>query len=238
MRTDQISVATITRARDPREEGLVHRTLAALSARGFHTAVADGGSRPSFVDDLSRIPNLTLAPRDHSGLIGQIKASVRVARTRSARHILYVESDKEQFVTRSLDGFISQALEHEDAGVVLASRSSDSFGTFPSFQRRTESAFNAVASALVGVDADFLYGPFLMNDAVAALVEGAAPDLGWGWRPFVFSTAQRLGHRILHVEGDYRCPPEQVDEDEAERQHRLRQLRQNLKGLVQASPRE
>src|SRR5215213_8859136 len=123
MRTDQVSVATITRARDQREERLVHRTLAALSARGFHTVAADGGSRPSFIDDLSRIPNLTFVPQDHSGLIGQIKASVRVARNGPTRHILYVESDKEQFVTGGMDGFISDASKHEDAGVVLASRS-------------------------------------------------------------------------------------------------------------------
>lgn len=238
MQTGQISVATITRARDQREEGLVHRTLAALSARGFHTVVADGGSRPAFIDDLSRIPNLTVVPQDHSGLIGQIKASVRMARTRPARQILYVESDKEQFVTGAMDRFIGEASEHGDAGVVLASRSPHSFGTFPPFQRRAESAFNAVASALLEVDADFLYGPFLMTGAVAALLEAAAPDLGWGWRPFVFSTARRLGHRILLVEGDYRCPPDQVGEDEAERQHRLRQLQQNLKGLVQASAHE
>jgi hypothetical protein len=235
MRTDQICVATVTRARDPHEEALIHRTLTALSARGFHIVAADGGSRPSFVEALSRVQNLTLASSEHSGLIGQIKASVRAARTRSAGYILYVEPDKEQFVSGALDAFISKALERENAGVVLASRSSSSFATFPAFQRRAESAFNAVASVILGVDADFLYGPFLMNGAVAALVDGAEADLGWGWRPFVFSAASQRGERILVVEGDYPCPADQVHEHDGERQHRLRQLAENLKGLVQAS---
>ena len=237
MRTDQICAATITRARDQNEEELIHRTLTALSTRGFHIVAADGGSRPSFVEALSRVPNLTLASSEHSGLIGQIQASVRAARTRSARHILYVESDKEQFVSGAMDAFISKALEHENAGVVLASRSPSSFATFPPFQRRAESAFNAVASVILGVDADFLYGPFLMNGDVAALVDGAAPDLGWGWRPFVFSTARQRGQRMVIVEGDYPCPRDQVHEHDADRQHRLRQLGENLKGLVQGGGR-
>jgi hypothetical protein len=235
MRTDQICVATITRARGPHEEELIHRTLTALSARGLHIVAADGGSRPSFVDALSGIANLTLVPSDHSGLVGQIKASVRAARARPARHILYLESDKEQFVTGAMDGFLSKAVQHQSAGVVLASRSPNSFATFPAFQRRVESAFNAVGSVMLGVEGDFLYGPVLMNGAVAALVDGAAPDLGWGWRPFVFGAASQRGERIIGVEGDYPCPADQVHEHDGERQHRLRQLAENLKGLVQAS---
>lgn len=235
MHTHEVCVATITRARDLDEEGLIGRTLRALTAQGFPTVAADGGSRPDFVRELSGIPNLTVIAAAQPGLIGQIKASVRLAQARGTRHILYVEADKDRFVSGPMKGFLAAVPADDDAAIVLASRTAASFATFPPFQRRTESAFNAVAASIFGVDADFLYGPFVMNGTVAALVETVAPDLGWGWRPFVFAVAHRLGHRIRIIEGDYACPPEQVEEHDADRLHRLRQLGENIKGLVEAA---
>ena len=132
----------------------------------------------------------------------------------------------------AMDTFISKALAHESAGVVLASRSPSSFATFPAFQRRAESAFNAVASVILGVDADFLYGPFLMNGYVAALVDGAAPDLGWGWRPFDIQHRPTAWSANGHRRRGLPRPADQVHEHDAERQHRLRQLGENLNGLV------
>src|SRR5688500_10895067 len=73
MLLNSVSVATITRVRDPREERLITRTLSALSNLGIPVVVADGGSPAAFLDRLSRIPHLTLTPPDHPGLIGQVK---------------------------------------------------------------------------------------------------------------------------------------------------------------------
>ena len=57
-------------------------------------------------------------------------------------------------------------------------------------------------------------------------------DLGWGWRHFTFAIARRLGYAVTLVEGDYSCPVDQRDEDDAGRAHRDRQLRDNLRGLA------
>jgi hypothetical protein len=234
MLLNSVSVATITRVRDPREERLITRTLSALSNLGIPVVVADGGSPAAFVDRLSRIPHLTLTPPDHPGLIGQVKASVRKARESGSAYILYLESDKELFVSGPMTHFIESAIAEPDTGVILASRSRHSFETFPPFQRRTESAFNTVASDVIGLGADYLYGPFLMEHSVAAHVEGIAADLGWGWRPFIFATTRRLGRRVRAIEGDYVCPSDQANEDDEDRLHRLRQLRQNIDGLTNA----
>ena len=235
MLLNSISVATITRARDPREENLITRTLNALSNLGIPVVVADGGSRAAFLDSLSRIPNLTLTPPDHPGLIGQVKASIRMAREAGSDYILYLESDKELFVSGPMTNFVESATVEPDTGAILASRSRHSFETFPPFQRRLESAFNSVASGVLGLGADYLYGPFLMERSIAAHVEGVADDLGWGWRPFIFATTHRLGRRVCAIEGDYMCPSEQTFEDGADRLHRLRQLGQNIDGLTRAA---
>ena len=62
------------------------------------------------------------------------------------------------------------------------------------------------------------------------------PQLGWGWRHFVFHEARRRGLSVHHIDGEYPCPPDQRLEDEAEQVHRLRQLSQNILGLIEASP--
>ncbi len=234
MLLNSISVATITRARDAREENLIARTLTSLSNLGIPVAVADGGSPAAFLDTLSRIPQLTLTPPDHPGLVGQVRASVRAAREMGSAYMLYLEPDKELFVSGPMTNFIESAIAEPDTGVILASRSRHSFETFPPFQRRTESAFNTVASDVIGLEADYLYGPFLIEHSFAAHVEGVAADLGWGWRPFIFAATRRMGRLVRAIEGDYVCPSDQADEGDEDRLHRLRQLRQNIDGLTRA----
>jgi hypothetical protein len=173
-------------------------------------------------------------PSDHPGLTGQVKASVRRAREFQREWVLYLESDKELFVRESLRHFIASAARYSDAGVILASRSERAFGTFPVFQRRTESAFNAVAADVIGGPRDYLYGPFLMRQSLAVHVDAVAADLGWGWRPLIFALAGRRAGAVRAVDGDYGCPPDQLQEGHPERLHRVRQLAQNIEGLARA----
>lgn len=234
MRIDQICVVTITRVRDAPEAALVASTLRSLARLGRPIVAADGGSPAAFLTSLAGLPRIAWVTTDQAGLIGQIKAGVRQALTSEAEYLLYLESDKAQFVSGPLPDFIASAQADEEAGIMLAARSPASFATFPAFQRRTETAFNGVASEVVGLRADYLYGPFLMHRSLAVHVEQATPELGWGWRPFIFATARRLGRRVDALEGDYPCPPGQTDETDEDRLHRLRQLGQNAQGLAHA----
>jgi hypothetical protein len=71
-----------------------------------------------------------------------------------------------------------------------------------------------------------------MARALLAVVGRLSHHLGWGWRPATFAAVRRQGGPLTHVEGDHFCPPDQRDEDGAEREHRIRQLGQNLLGLL------
>jgi hypothetical protein len=235
MELNRLVVATITRARDAGEERLVARTLSGLAALGLPIVASDGGSSEAFIRELSQIPGLSLAPSEHPGMTGQVKAAVRLARACGRPWVLYLESDKELFVRHWLRDFVTSAAHADEADVILASRSHDAFETFPPFQRRTESAFNGVTSEVIGVEADYLYGPFLMRQLAAVQVDAVAPELGWGWRPFLFALAGRRAGGLRIVNGDYVCPPEQRHEDDGERLHRLRQFAQNVDGLTRAA---
>jgi hypothetical protein len=89
-----------------------------------------------------------------------------------------------------------------------------------------------LCGSVLGVRGDYSYGPFLMAAALLPRVVELDPTLGWGWRHRIFLNAKRDGRCIVHVAGDYACPPDQRSEDDDERAHRLRQLSQNIMGLV------
>jgi hypothetical protein len=229
----EVAVATLTWARDAAEERLLRESLTLLAGFGAPVFVTDGGSGAAFVDFIQALPNFRVFESAAPGVWPQARTSIGAAAdTTNARFILYTEPDKRDFFRESLRGFVSEAPSDTDVGVVLASRSAESFNTFPAFQRHTETAINRCCAEVLGVDADYTYGPFLLDRALVPHLARAADDIGWGWRPYAFGTARAHGHRILRVEGNLPCPPEQREDGKAERLYRVKQLGQNVRGLL------
>jgi hypothetical protein len=229
----QVTVATMTWVRTATEEMLLRRTLTSLAGCGLPVAVADRGTHHDFRHFLERFPQYSVTVPADTGLVAQIKAGVRTAAAIDRSHyILYTEPDKQFFFERRLEQFLESANDHPEAGIILASRSPESLLTFPPMQRYTEGVINRLCSELIGVSGDYSYGPFLLNRALVPSVESLEPTLGWGWRHCIFRTAHRQGRRIVHVIGDYPCPDDQRAEDEDERAHRMRQLSENVLGLI------
>ena len=232
MHSNQVTVATMTWARSAEEDALLRRALTSLAACGMPLVIADAGVSTSFLRFLERLPHASVVVPSDRGLISQISTSLEAAGSHRSRFILYTEPDKQSFFERGLCDFVRAAGNHPDAGVILASRSPESLLTFPRMQRYAEGVINNLCGELVGVTGDFSYGPFVMDSALVPFVAGLDPRLGWGWRHFIFRTAHRQGRRIALIAGDYPCPEQQRMEDDAERSHRLRQLSQNLLGLI------
>lgn len=125
-----------------------------------------------------------------------------------------------------------------NTGVVIASRSSKGFATFPSFQQMTETTINRCCTEIIGKEMDYCYGPFLLNAQLIPYLTKLDADCGWGWRPFLFAVAHRLGYNIEFHEDDFNCPPDQRDDDATEKIYRMKQLTQNIEGLVKAATME
>ncbi len=234
MQRADVSVATMTWARDGEEDRLLRGAVARLAGEGLPVAVSDGGSGREFVDFLRGFPGFRVFEFGRPGVLPQIRRSLGEAASLGTPFILYTESDKRDFFRDNLRGFISEAPGAGDVGVVLASRSAESFATFPEFQRHTQTAINRCCAEVLGVEADFSYGPFLLNRALVPRLGGAADGIGWGWRPYAFGRARALGYRVLRVERHLPCPPEQREDDGAERLYRIKQLGQNIRGLLEA----
>jgi hypothetical protein len=227
-----VAVATMTWARDAAEEGLLRESLPLLAGLGLPVFVTDGGSGASFLDFLRALPNFHVCDPPRRGPWEQARQSLTAAEAAGRPFVLYTESDKADFFRRALREFLSEAPGAEDVGVVLASRSAESFETFPEFQRRTEEAINLCCAELVGAGFDFSYGPFLLGRALVNNIRSAPHELGWGWRPYAFAEARRLGYRVESIVRDLPCPPAQRRDTPPERLYRIRQLAQSVEGLL------
>lgn len=234
MKKENLCFATISLVRTEDEERLLRNALTALARLNLPVFVTDGGSPPSFVDFLQSLPNFLVLRAEAKGVFAQARNSLQEAARSGAGFIFYTEPDKKDFFANGLPRMLVETAVDAQTGVVLAARSAKGFATFPPFQQMTETAINRCCAEVMGVTADYCYGPFLLNTNLVERAAGVREDIGWGWRPFVFGTAHRLGLRTGFVEGDFCCPADQRTDDAAERLYRMKQLEQNIRGLVRS----
>jgi len=225
-----VAVATLTWVRSEAEEHVLRGALEALSRHSLPVAVADKGSSPEFTTFLEGLPGFKVIRNVDGGLVAQVRAAMSCAAQFGRSHILYTEPDKRDFFAARLSTFLSAA---PNADLVIAARDAASFSTYPPWQRRAERIINDLCADLIGIEGDYSYGPFLMPSGMATRLEDMEPSRGWGWRHKLFLAARRSGRSIVHVAAHHPCPPDGVNEDAAERAHRLRQLSQNILGLVE-----
>lgn len=229
------AIATITWARNRDEEGLLLTAISELTTFGLPLFVTDGGSSGEFIRQLQSMPQVQVS--QSKGLWPQAKNSLTEAVRSGAETILYTEPDKLAFFRDHLPQLLATK-RAENTGVVLASRSPNALATFPPFQQMTETAINNCCAEVTGQATDYCYGPFLFSSSLLSSLDPLPDNCGWGWRPFLFVTAHRLGLAIDVFQGDLVCPPEQRADDATERVYRMKQLSQNIDGIVLAASQE
>ena len=213
---------------------MLRRSLTALAAVGLPVCVADKGTSPDFTEFLEALSGFEVTIPEASSLVGQVQSSLRAARRTERSFIFYAESDKEEFFRDGLRPFLTVAPDTDDVGVVLAARSASSFATFPAFQRFTERTINDTWFELTGQRGDYSYGPLMLNRALVPHLNDLGPEVGWGWRHVAVGVARRLGYRVVLIEGEYPCPSDQRQENDVDKHHRLRQLHQNILGVLRS----
>lgn len=227
-----ISISTMTWARDSREERLLIESLTHLAMLEIPVFICDGGSNDDFISFLQSFPHFTLVPKKAAGVWWQVKASLEAAYASGSRYILYTEPDKLEFFQHALAGFLNEARLNEKSGIFLASRSQEAFGTFPAFQKTTETAINNCCTEIIGRQLDYTYGPFLLSRMLVPYLDNVQADIGWGWRQYTFGIAKRLGYQVTDTVGYFPCQVAERQDNPAERIYRMRQLSQSIDGLV------
>jgi hypothetical protein len=231
MDKQQFSVATITWARDVREEQLLRESLAALAELQMPVFISDGGSGPDFLAFLRSYPHFTLLPAAAKGVWAQARSSLQAAYAAGMANIFYTEPDKADFFRQALPHFLDAAGPSLQ-GILVASRQAGAFASFPAFQQMTETTINRCCAEVLGRPLDYTYGPFLLPHDLVPYLDLVTTDIGWGWRPYLFGIAHRLGLPVHAWEGPFPCPADQQQDNAQERRYRMRQLNQNIQGLL------
>jgi hypothetical protein len=235
MENNSLAIATITWARDEAEENLLRSSLTILAETGLPVFITDGGSNAGFLEFLAGFPQFHIYKANAKGVWAQVKNSLEKAYASGASLIFYTEPDKHDFFRQSLPSFLASMKTNRSIGIITASRSTTAFASFPDFQQMTETTINNCCAAVTRQKEDYTYGPFLMNRSLVPYLDLVKDDIGWGWRPYVFCVAHRLSETIQTVTGDFFCPPDQREDNHAERLYRMKQLQQNVQGIVLAS---
>jgi hypothetical protein len=235
MEKSHVCIATITWARDEKEEALLKRSLQALSELNLPVFITDGGSSESFVAFMKSFPQFSVLVTDKKGVYAQAKNSLLAAYAMQTRFVFYTEPDKIEFFKLALLQFILLVKASGKTGIVMASRSKKSFASFPAFQQKTETTINDCCAEVTRELLDYTYGPFLMNRSLIPYLETLTETIGWGWRPYIFIIAARLRLSVDAIEGDFDCPADQQQDDGKERIYRMKQLEQNIRGIIHAA---
>jgi hypothetical protein len=230
---NDIVIATISWARNAEEEGLLRDSLEQLSQLSLPVFITDGGSSEAFHRFLHSLPRFSVFGA--KGLWLQAKNSITEAAKSGAKTILYTEPDKLHFFAKHLPRMLQEKKMMDEVGVVLASRSTKGFASFPAFQQMTETTINGCCQEIIGKEVDYCYGPFLFNSKLVPYLDALPQNCGWGWRPFLFALTHRLGLGVDAFIDDFFCPPDQQEDDAGERIYRMKQLAQNIEGLVLAT---
>lgn len=232
MNKKELSIATITWARDEQEESLLRKSLHQLAALCIPVFITDGGSPPSFLEFIRSHSHFVLLPERAKGVWEQTRNSVRAADKAGHPYIFYTEPDKLHFFEELLPQMINDVHIDDNTGIVLASRSQSGLASFPPFQQMTENTINACCAEMTGKGLDYSYGPFLFNRQLVPYLQLIKENIGWGWRTYTFGMAHRLGYHIGSYTAGFCCPQDQQADNGAERLHRMRQLSQHVQGLV------
>lgn len=227
----QLVIATMTWARDKEEEQLLRLALKQLSSSGIPVFITDGGSPEAFINDIKGFNKFNVVPPAKEGLWPQVRNSFQLAYDSGAPFIFHTEPDKYDFF-KGLPELLTNMEVNEETGVALVTRSAAGMASFPAFQQMTEAAINDCCAEVIKRHIDYTYGPFVLNRNVIPYLQALPDDIGWGWRPYVFNIAARIGLQITGKEGDYFCPEAQQADDAAERLYRMKQLMQSIQGLV------
>jgi hypothetical protein len=225
------AIATMTAGRTHREAATLGASIERLACLGLPVFAADAGSIPAFTDRARQVSRLELW-REGTTLVQQIKACFGRVLKNNHRVVLYTEPDKKEFFECGVKAFLEETGSCHAEAVCIAARNPESFATFPPGQQSAELAFNSLASDVLGITPDLLYGPLILDlESVANYLNQIPADLGWGWRTYAIARSVLAGKRVASVVGPFCCPVEQRTETSRDRIYRLTQLKQNVEGL-------
>lgn len=186
----KIVIATISWARNKKEEKIILKTLAELNKLRLPIILTDESqSKFPLFDKARRLKNFRVFKA--SGLDAKIKKSLSEA-SRLGQFIFYTESDKLEFIRDSSQLFLDNFLKNPK-GIWLAARLPRNFKRLPVYQKEMERFLGDSFSALTNIpDKDISYGPRIFPSFLVKYLLAIKSPIQWGWQTYLLIISHRL----------------------------------------------
>ncbi|NOY89496.1 MAG: glycosyltransferase family 2 protein [FCB group bacterium] len=238
---------------------LAIQTLSAAQDVGYRMVVIDGGSSRAFIETLQEL-GIEVKPESERGMSPSRQQGFKEATELPVRAIVWTEPEKISLVRDCLPRAISPIL-HNEADIVVPSRTDSSFKTYPPYQATYERRANTLWNEILrrrGLlpkttpDLDVWFGPkiFRNDDALTQLFlrqykfaggrsklhEIVKPEL-WPNATFLpIIAALHQGYRVTSVPVPYAHPAQQtaveIDSDKFRRKRQV-QLRNIITSTIE-----
>lgn len=242
MNRHKIVATTISLARSSQEEKRIQDSLKILSGKNLEAiTIVDGGSSRDFISEIKKMPNVNLEIHPELSLQESIKKSLTIAKSYKPTAIFYTESDKKDFFKNNLEIFLDEALtiieNDPNFGIIIPSRTKESFSKFPAFQQYTENTINNLIGNFLdekNSHNDYCYGPRIISPKLITYIDKLPKNIGWGWLSFLLITSALLGKKNYTVQLNLPSPTEEFTEKEKIKLYRTKQLIDHAKGILEA----
>jgi len=232
MQKNKIAVATITwDGGSSAEGGKIIKAVRELRKYNYNVISVDGGSSKETLEGMKE-SGVKIYRQKGKGIGTAMKESIRHAYVSGADIIVYMESDKYSY-PKNIEKTILPILGNK-ADLVVPSRSTKSFLTYPPFQILTESFIDLSLSTVLKGIADYTYGPRTFNRKVAPYFFESKYD-NWG---VMYNPLKRLkqdGFKIKPVYVNVSFPKEDYWKEFANVKvwrYRLKQIKQDLSPVL------
>jgi len=236
----KLVVATSTRYRteeDVQVRGrLAWRTFNACEKHRYPVVCADDISNPTFLNSLEGLRNLTIVNGRGRTMREARQFAIREALL-SAPGVPLVWTEPEKHTLIPFLSELSRPIRVGEADLVLPARRS--MNSLPREQAYLEACGNSLLSIYCGIEADWHFGPRVMNARAAQYLLSYDEEGRDHWE-IIFVPIFRMikdGLRVISIPVSYEHPPEQKREEEGNPDFVYRRIVQ-LKTLVEVMHRE
>lgn len=216
--------------RSVEEEKVVLATITELSKLNIPLIITDGGSSDEQKKKIKEIPNIIFF--EEKGLFNQLKKSMNEG-AKIANALFYLHSDKLDFARHYVKKMIDFYMTLPKKSMLIPSRTSSAFETYPSFQKMTEVILNSITSEFMEKKEDYYYGPKIFSSLLVPYFGKVKGEIGWGYEAFMYILNKRLNYPFYFYPVDQITSPKDVGDKEAIKTYRLRNLQWQIEGFIQ-----
>lgn len=224
-----LAISTVSLIRNKEEGKVVLETIKILSSLNIQVVIVDGGSPGKAKDKIKSLPNIIFLER--RGLTNQLKTSFKRG-AEVARSLFYLHTDKLDFVEKYAQKLIDFHSTLKPETMLIPTRSTSTFKTYPAFQRKIEMYLNFILSDYLDKKADYYFGPKIFSSKLVPYLDKLQGDIGWGIEAYFYALNKRLRLPMKFYECEAATPKDIGSQEEIKR-YRLKILQWQIEGFLQ-----